>query len=98
MLPPIRYPLPMLIAVFVASLLLWRGESWTRSLRASLSTRLARAVQGPPIPLSDRPRVVAGPITRRALLLHDDVTVATTPGGTPSETIRHRMFVDIYDV
>ena len=97
-MPPIRYPLPTLIALVLLALLFWRGEAWTRSFRSALAARLARAVEGPPIPHSDRPQVVAGPIIRRALLLRDDVPVADRPGGPPSETIRHRMFVDIYDV
>src|SRR5262245_31594776 len=99
MLPPIRYPLPTLIALVVLALALWRGEAWTRPLRAALAARLARAVEGPPVPHSDRPQVVAGPIFRKGLLLHDDVAVASRPGGPPVEldTIRHRMFVDIYD-
>jgi hypothetical protein len=98
MLPQIRYPLPTLVALFVLGLLLWRGEAWTRSMRAALASRLARAVEGPPIPHSDRPQIVAGPIIRRALLLHDDVPVFERPGGPASESIRHRMFVDVYDV
>jgi hypothetical protein len=98
MLPPIRYPLPMLVALVLLGLLLWRGEAWTRSLRAALTARLSRAVEGPPLPHSDRPQIVAGPITRRALLLHDDVPVADRPGGPLLETIRRRMFVDVYDV
>lgn len=96
--PPIRYPLPTLLALVALTLLLWRGEALTRSLRSTLSARLARVVEGPPIPHSDRPQVVAGPIVRKALLLHDDVTAAGRPGGPPSETIRRRMFVDIYDI
>ena len=97
-MPPIRYPLPTLIALVLLALVVWRGEAWTRSFRSVLAARMARAVEGPPIPHSDRPQVVAGPIIRRALLLRDDVSVAERPGGPASETIRHRMFVDIYDV
>jgi hypothetical protein len=98
MLPPIRDPLPSLIALVLIALTLWRGEALTRSIRATMAARLARAVAGPPIPESDRPQVVAGPIIKRALLLHDDVPVSDRPGGPPSETIRRRMFVDVYDV
>jgi hypothetical protein len=96
--PPIRYPLPTLVLLIVLALLLWRGEAWTRTVRAKLAARVSRAVEGPPIPHSDRPQVVAGPITRKALLLHDDVPAADRPGGPPSETIRRRMFVEVYDV
>jgi hypothetical protein len=98
MLPPIRYPLPTLIVLLAGSLMIWRGEVWTRPLRAALTARLSRAVEGPPVPSSDRPQVVSGPIFRRALLLHDDVSAAVRPGGPTVETIRHRMSVDIYDV
>jgi len=97
-MPPIRYPLPTLVALIFLALVAWRGEAWTRSFRSALAARMARAVAGPPIPHSDRPQVVAGPIIRRALLLRDDVPVAERPGGPASETIRHRMFVDVYDV
>jgi hypothetical protein len=96
--PPIRYPLPTLVALGLLALVVWRGEAWTRSFRSVLAARLTRAVEGPPVPHSDHPQVVAGPIIRRALLLHDDVPVADRPGGRTTETIRHRMFVDVYDV
>src|SRR5262249_41639338 len=54
--------------------------------------------EGPPVPSSNEPQVVAGPIVRKALLLHDDVAVAAKPGGPASDAIRWRMFVDVYDV
>jgi hypothetical protein len=95
--PPIRYPLPTLVALLILALAFWRGEAMTRPLRSALAARLARAVEGPPLPHSDRPQVVAGPITRKALLLHDDVPAAERPGGAETETLRHRMFVEIYD-
>jgi hypothetical protein len=98
MLPTIRYPLPTLVVLLALALSFWCGEALTRPIRSALAARLARAVEGPPIPHSDRPQVVAGPIVRRALLLHDDVPASDRPGGPPSETIRRRMFVDIYDV
>jgi hypothetical protein len=95
--PPIRYPLPTLVALIILSLAVWRGEAMTRPLRSAVAARLTRAVEGPPIPHSDRPQVVAGPIIRKALLLHDDVAVADRPGGPVANTIQHRMFVEIYD-
>src|SRR2546423_963051 len=98
MLPPIRYPLPTLLLLLLVGLAAWGGEKATRPLRAALAGRFTRAVEGPPIPSSTRPQVVAGPIVRRALLLHDDVAVSGRPGGPPTETIRLRMFVDVYDV
>lgn len=96
--PPIRYPLPTLVVLVLLALAAWRGERMTRSVRASLAARWSRAVEGPPIPSSTRPQVVAGPVVRKALLLHDDVAASSRPGGPPSDTIRVRMFTDIYDV
>lgn len=97
MLPPIRYPLPSLLALVVASLLVWKGAEWSKGWRSELAARARRALEGPPVPSSDRPQVVAGPITRRALLLHDRTPAAGRPGGPAVETIDRRMFVDIYD-
>jgi hypothetical protein len=97
-LPPIRYPLPTLIAVVLLGTLAWTGEALTRPLRAAIARRWSRTFEGPPVPSSTHPRVVAGPITRKGLLLHDDVTVTRLPGGAPADTISRRMFVDIYDV
>src|SRR3954453_1465283 len=98
MLPPIRYPLPTLVLLCVLGLVAWRGERMTRPLRAAWAARLQRAREGPPVPSSRDPQVVSGPIVRKALLLHDDVTASVRPGGPPEETIRLRMFVDVYDV
>jgi hypothetical protein len=95
--PPIRYPLPTLLALFIFALAFWRGEAMTRPIRSALAARLARAVEGPPLPHSDRPQVVAGPITRKALLLHNDIPASDRPGGTAVETIRRRGFVEVYD-
>ena len=97
LLPPIRYPLPSLIALVILALGAWRGEVWTRSLRAEIATRFRRAVEGPPVPASDRPIVVAGSIVRRALLLRDETVATVRPGGAKAETIDRRMFVDVYD-
>ena len=97
MLPPIRYPLPSLLALILALLIAWRGEAWTRSWRAEVASRVRRAVEGPPVPRSDRPMVVVGPIIRRGLLLRDGVPVADRPRGAATGTIDRRMFVDIYD-
>ncbi len=97
MLPPIRYPLPTMVALALATLLTWKGAEWTRGWRAELATKLQRAVEGPPIPSSTRPQVVLGPITRRALLLRDHVLARSRPGGAVVETLDRRMFVDVYD-
>ncbi|AGA26187.1 hypothetical protein [Singulisphaera acidiphila] len=98
MLPPIRYPLPTLVLLVILGLITWRGETMIRPLKSALAERWQRQFEGPPVPNSTEPKVVAGPIIRKALLLHDDVITSDHPAGSPSETIRLRMFVDIYDV
>ncbi|SIO67248.1 hypothetical protein SAMN05444166_8300 [Singulisphaera sp. GP187] len=98
MLPPIRYPLPTFVLLVILGLLAWRGETMTRPLRSSLAERWQRQFAGPPVPNSTEPKVVAGPIVRKALLLHDAVATSDRPSGAPSEPIRLRMFVDIYDI
>ena len=95
--PPIRYPLPTMLAVILASLLAWKGAEWSKGWRSEMADRLKLAVEGPPVPNSPRPRVVAGPITRRALLLLDETPAAARPDGPTVETIDRRMFVDVYD-
>ena len=97
MLPPIRYPLPSLIALILVALVAWRGEVWTRSWRAEIASTVDRVINGPPVPRSNGPRVVAGSIVRRGLLLRDGVSVADRPRGTATGSIERRMFVDIYD-
>ena len=97
MLPPIRYPLPSLIALILVALIAWRGEVWTRSWRAEIAARFDRALNGPPVPRSSGPQVVAGPVVRRGLLLRDGVAVADRPRGPATGTIERRMFVDLYD-
>ena len=97
MLPPIRYPLPSLVALVLAALLAWQAEGWTRAWRAEVADRARRALDGPPVPRSSRPQVVAGPIVRRGLLLRDDVPVADRPRGAATGTIDRRRFVDLYD-
>jgi hypothetical protein len=95
--PPIRYPLPTLIAVLLVALVAWRGAGWFRGMKDALTARWQRAVEGPPVPASNAPQVVAGAITRRALLLHDDTPFAPRPGASPTDAIARRMFVDVYD-
>ncbi|WP_435010895.1 hypothetical protein P12x_002185 [Tundrisphaera lichenicola] len=97
MLPPIRYPLPSLVALVLVGLLVWKGAEWSSDWRAEMAVRARRVLEGPPVPSSPRPRVVAGPIIRRALLLRDETPVTGRPNGPTSETIDRRMFVDVYD-
>lgn len=96
--PPIRYPLPTLVALIVLSLAAWKGEAWTRPARAALLARVRRAVEGPPVPASARPAVVAGRATRRALPLRDGVAVSARPGGRASGAIDPRSIVEVFDV
>ena len=98
MLPPIRYPLPSLLAILILGLLAWKGAEWSRDWRSELAARAHRALEGPPVPSSSRPKVVAGPITRRALLLLDETPTSSRPNGPTSETVDRRMFVDVYDL
>lgn len=95
--PPIRYPLPTLIAALILSLVAWRGAGWIRGVRDTLASRWTRAVAGPPVPESSTPRAIAGPIVRRALLLRDGIPVAPRPDARPTDAIARRMFVDVYD-
>jgi len=96
--PPIRYPLPTLVAAAIFGVVAWKGEALSRPWRASLATRWERAVEGPAFPHSDAPMTIAGPLVRRVLLMQDDVPSAETPGGAAAEMIRHRMIADVYDV
>jgi hypothetical protein len=98
MLPPIRYPLPSFLAIVILGLLAWKGAEWSREWRSELAARAHRALEGPPVQSSTRPKVVAGPITCRALLLLDETPAASRPNGSTSETIDRRMFVDVYDL
>jgi hypothetical protein len=97
MLPPIRYPLPTILALILTTLLAWFGAEMTKEWRAEMAQRLRLAVDGPPVPNSPRPEVFAGPITKRALLLLDQTPATSRPNGPTVETIGWRMFVDVYD-
>lgn len=96
--PPIRYPLPTLVVAVLAALILWKGAEWSRPWRSQLTTRWQKVWEGPPVPNSTEPQVVAGPIVRRALLLRDGVPWSSRPGGPDEGTIRLRQFADVYDV
>jgi hypothetical protein len=97
MLPPIRYPLPTILALILTTLLAWFGAEMTKEWRSEMSQRLRLAVEGPPVPNSPRPEVFAGPITKRALLLLDQTPATSRPNGPTVETIDRRMFVDVYN-
>ncbi len=95
--PPIRYPLPALVLVLVFALVAWRGAGWVRGVRDAIVTRWHRSAEGPPVPASDSPKVVAGPMIRRALLLRDATPVSPRPDARPTDAIARRMWVDVYD-
>lgn len=97
MLPPIRYPLPTMLALALASLLTWQAAVLSKGWREAMAAKLKLSLEGPPVPSSPRPQVVAGPMTRRALLLHDETVATSRPNGPTAETIDRRMFVDVYD-
>ena len=93
--PPIRYPLPTLVLMLVLGLLAWRGDARTAAWRAAWSRGWNRpSSRARPSPPRPTPQVVAGPIVRRVLLLHDDVPAASRPGGPAPRPIRHRPFAD----
>jgi hypothetical protein len=96
--PPIRYPLPTLMAILLLGLVAWRGGEWLRVLGQAVSTRWQRVVEGPPVPASTAPMVVAGPIIRKGLILRDGAPISVRPETKPFDTIGPRKFVDIYDV
>ena len=99
MLPPIRYPLPSLLALVILGLLAWKGAEWSRDWRSELAARARRALEGPPVPefdpaeggrRADHPP--GAPAPRR------DARRRAGPDGPTSETIDRRMFVDVYDL
>jgi hypothetical protein len=84
--------------MLLLGLAFWRGESMTRPLRAALAERWKREIKGPDYPHSDHPQAIAGPITRKGLLLHDETAVSETPAAPSTGSIRLRMFVTVFDV
>lgn len=96
--PPIRYPLPTIIVLVVVCLLVWRGNTWLATVTAPVWAGIDRIRSGPPFPESTEPMRVSGPIVRKVLLLKEGVEATDVPGGVPVETIRRRIFVDVYDV
>ena len=90
--PPIRYPLPTLIAVVFLSVLIWRGEGVIRRTYSALTAPLKRVVNGPDYPKSARPQTFTGAIPRKVLRLRDGVPVRPYPGGQGAQTFRTRGF------
>ena len=96
--PPIRYPLPLLVVILVAGLMVWKGEAWSRRWRQALAEKIALATSGPPVPASDAPILLAGPVKKRVLLLRDGIEATDRPDGRVVATIRLRQFADVFDV
>jgi hypothetical protein len=76
----------------------WTGRDVIARARAAVNQRWTRIVEGPPVPSSAEPKTIEGTIVARALLLHEGIEARDRPGGEPIETIRRRMFADVYDV
>ena len=95
--PPIRYPLPTLLALLVLGVVAWSARGLIAAADIAVRNGLDRLVSGPPVPHSDVPKR-DGPLTRRVLLLRDNVDATETPDGPVLEPIRRRIFADIYDV
>lgn len=96
--PVVRYPLFWLLGGMALFVGFNAARPALQQLRSRTEQKITRLVEGPPVPRSDRPQVLAGPILRRGLLLHDEVEVFDRPRGRVVETLRRRVFVDIYDV
>ena len=96
--PVIRYPLFWIIG----GLALWLGHAvarpWLDRVGSELATRWTRVVEGPPVPSSSEPEVVAGAILRTALLLEEDVAATDRPGGRTVEVVGARLLARVYDV
>lgn len=97
--PPIRYPLPTLILVTITCVLIWSGGEWIEGTRADLAERWMRLTTSPPIPIpaSTEPKILAGSIRSRLLILEDDVDYSEVPDGLPVGKVRNRSFADLYD-
>ena len=88
--PPIRYPLPSMLAALALGLAIaWAGPAARTWLRA--------AAIGPPVPASTAPQRRPGGIARGVLLLRDGVEATERPGGKVAEVIRRRGRFAVYD-
>lgn len=88
--PPIRYPLPTLLAALaLGAAIAWVGPA--------ARARLRSAAMGPPVPASTVPMRRPGGIARGVLLLRDGVDATETPGGPAVEAIRRRGRYALYD-
>jgi hypothetical protein len=96
--PPIRYPLPTLVLFLLLGVVAWWGRAWIESIGDAVRSGIDRVASGPPVPSSVEPMQREGGIVRKVLLLRDGVRATGVPDGEPVETIRRRIFADVYDV
>jgi hypothetical protein len=96
--PAIRYPLFWIAGVIVVGIGIRLARPTLVAVRQAVSQRWQRTTEGPPVPASNQPQTIAGPMVRRVLLLRDGVGAADRPGGRVVETIGRRTFADVYDV
>lgn len=95
--PAIRYPAFWLLGLLCLAFAVRFTWPLTLPLRTALATSWRRVIEGPPFPSSSEPIRIVGPVVRRGLLLDEPTTVTDLPEGQPVETIRRRIFVDIFD-
>lgn len=95
--PPVRYPLPTIVGLGLAALVVWGLRDVARSAWQSVAFGVSRVVEGPPVPESDEPKPFVDGIPRRGLLLREKTPARARPDGAVVETIERRGFVEIYD-
>ncbi|WZO96811.1 hypothetical protein EP7_003816 [Isosphaeraceae bacterium EP7] len=93
--PPIRYPLPTLVALLALAVVAWKGSHWVLLAMARLAPM--STIAGTAYPSSTKPIALVGPLPLRVLLLGTSIPVSETPGGPMLEPIRHTMFAKVFD-
>jgi len=95
--PPIRYPLPTLLALLLVGYLAWSGRAWIDRASKAVQAGIDRLASGPPVPASEEPMILTGSIPRRGLVAEPGVEATDLPDGQTVETIRYGGFFDLYD-
>ena len=95
--PPIRYPLPTLVLVIVLGSLAWAGQGILKRAASAIASPMRRVVNGPDYPRSASPKLGAGGIVRRVLILKDDLPVREKPNLPPADAFGKRGLASIYD-
>lgn len=96
--PTVRYPFFWLIGLLAVGWIIRLSWPLTEPLRAAAESNWRRMVDGPPFPASSEPKRIAGSFVERGLLLSEPTPVTDVPEGRTTESIRRRIFVDVYDV